>query len=68
MCIFDVYWKVHSLGELRINPTICHLLLYYVYVRLNIIREPLCPSLGAHDDSVGYYIGRLVLELMLVGG
>jgi len=26
---------------------------------------PLCPSSGAHDDSVGYHIGRLVLELLL---
>jgi len=24
------------------------------------------PSSGAHDDSVGYHIGRLVLELLLV--
>ena len=28
---------------------------------------PLCPSSGAHDDSVGYHIGRPVLELLLVG-
>jgi hypothetical protein len=28
---------------------------------------PLCPSSGAHDHSVGYYIGRLVLELLLDG-
>jgi len=28
---------------------------------------PLCPSSGAHDDSVGYHIGCLVLELLLVG-
>ena len=47
------------------NPTRCHLLLYYV--RLNMFRAPLCPSSGAHDDSVGYHIGRLVLELLLVG-
>jgi len=26
------------------------------------------PSPGAHNDSIGYYIGRLVLELLLVGG
>ena len=25
------------------------------------------PSSGAHDDSVGYHIGRLVLELLLDG-
>ena len=28
---------------------------------------PLCLSSGAHDDSVGYNIGRLVLELLLDG-
>ena len=27
-----------------------------------MIRAPLCPSSGAHDDSVGYHIGCLVLE------
>jgi len=31
-----------------------------------MFRAPLCPSLGAYDDSVGYHIGRLVLELLLV--
>jgi len=25
-------------------------------------------SSGAHDDSVGYHISRLFLELLLVGG
>jgi len=25
-----------------------------------MFRAPLCPSSGAHDDSVGYHIGRLV--------
>jgi len=35
---------------------------------LNMFRGPLCPSSGAHDDSIGYHIGRLVLELLLVGG
>ena len=49
------------------NPTRCLLLIYYAYVRLNMFRAPLCPSSGAHDDSVGYHIGRLVLELLLVG-
>jgi len=49
------------------NPTRCHLLLYYAYVRLNMFRATLCPSSGAHDDSVGYHIGPLVLELLLVG-
>jgi len=43
------------------------LIIYYVYVRLNMFRAPLCPSSGAHDDSVGHHIGRLVLELPLVG-
>jgi hypothetical protein len=32
-----------------------------------MFRAPLCPSSGAHGDSVGYHIGRLVLELLLVG-
>ena len=49
------------------NPTICHLLFYYTYVRLNMFPAPLCPSSGVHDDSAGYSIGRLVLELLLVG-
>jgi len=34
---------------------------------LNMFRAPLYPSSGARDDSVGYHIGRLVLELLLVG-
>ena len=41
---------------------------YYAYVKHNMFRAPLCPSSGAHDDSVGYHIGRPVLELLLVGG
>jgi len=32
-----------------------------------MFRAPLCPASAAHDDSVGYHIGRLVLELLLVG-
>jgi len=32
-----------------------------------MFRAPLCPSSGAHDDSDGYHIGRLVLELLLDG-
>ena len=36
-------------------------------VRLNMFRTPLCPSSVAHDDSVGYHIGHLVLELLLDG-
>jgi len=31
-----------------------------------MFRAPLCPSSGAHDDSVGYHIDHLVLELLLV--
>jgi hypothetical protein len=31
-----------------------------------MFRAPLRPASGAHDDSVGYHIGRLVLELLLV--
>ena len=34
------------------NPTRCHLLLYCAYVMLNMFWAPLCPSSGAHDDSV----------------
>jgi len=49
-------------------PTRCHLLLYYAYFRLNMFWAPLCPSSEAHNDSVGYHIGRLVLVLLLVGG
>ena len=33
---------------------------------LNTFRAPLCPSSGDHDDSVGYHIGRLVPELLVV--
>jgi hypothetical protein len=47
------------------NPTRCHLLLYYAYVRLNMFREPLCPSSGAHDGSVGYHSGRLVMLIFM---
>ena len=32
-----------------------------------MFRAPLCPSSGAHDLSVGYHIGRLFLDLLLVG-
>ena len=32
-----------------------------------MFRAPLCPLSGAHDDSVGYHIGRLALELLLDG-
>jgi len=35
-------------------------------ITLNMFRAPLCPSSGAHDDSVGYHIRRLVLELLRV--
>ena len=40
---------------------------YFIVLGLNMFREPLCPSSGAHDDSVCYHIGRLVLELVLDG-
>ena len=33
-----------------------------------MFRAPLCTSSGAQDDSIRYHIGRLVLELLLVGG
>ena len=32
-----------------------------------MFRAPLCPSPGAHDNSVGYRIGSLVLKLLLDG-
>ena len=64
---FDVYWTVHHIDNCRIKSTRCHLLLYYAYVSLNMFWAPLCPSSGAHDDSVDYHIGRLVLELLLIG-
>ena len=32
-----------------------------------MFQAPLCPSSGVHDSSVSYHIGRLVLELLLVG-
>jgi len=32
-----------------------------------MFRAALRPSSGAHDDSVGYHIGLLVLELLLDG-
>ena len=40
----------------------------YAYVRLNMFWAPLFPSSEAHNDSIGYHIGHLVLELLLVGG
>jgi len=32
-----------------------------------MFRATLCPLSGSHNDSVGYHIGRLVLELLLDG-
>jgi hypothetical protein len=32
-----------------------------------MFQTQLCPSSGADDDSVGYHIGCLVLEKLLVG-
>ena len=32
-----------------------------------MFRASLCPSSGAHDNNLGYHIGRLVFELLLVG-
>jgi len=31
-----------------------------------MFRAPLSPSTGAHDDSVGYHIGRLVPDRRLL--
>jgi hypothetical protein len=66
--IWDVVLNNSKLLNEEQNPTRCHLLLYYAYVRFNMFRAPLCPSSVVHDDSVGYHIGCLVLELLLVGG
>jgi len=43
LCFFADRHYMHQLNW-RKNPTRCHLLLYYAYVRLNMFREPLCPS------------------------
>jgi len=32
-----------------------------------MFQAPLCSLSGPHDDSVGYHIGRLVLEFLLDG-
>jgi hypothetical protein len=56
---------------LQINeeePTRCCLVFYYTYDRVNMIQAPLCPSSGAHDYTVEYHMGRLVLRLLIVGG
>jgi len=50
------------------KPTRCHLLFYYTSYRLNIFQALLCPSSGARDYDVDYNIGRLVLDLLYVGG
>ena len=50
---------MHTLVQIKSN--------YYAYVWLNKFRAPLRPSSGAHDDGVGYHVGRLVLELLLDG-
>jgi len=52
-------------NKIQLDATYYFIMLMF---RLNKFRPPLCPSSGAHDDSVGYHIGRLVLELLLVGG
>ena len=50
------------------KPTRCHLLFYCTSCRLNMFRALLCPSSGARDYDVDYYIGRFVLGLLYVGG
>ena len=42
---------------------------YFIMLMLGstCIGHHFAPSSGAHDDSVGYRIGRLVLELLMVG-
>jgi len=46
------------------EPNRCYLLFYCTYDTFNIFRELVCPSSGAHDYNVDYYIGRLVLGLL----
>jgi len=50
------------------KPTRHHLLFYRTSYRLNMFRALLCPSSGARDYDVHYYIGRFVLGLLYVGG
>ena len=42
-----------------------HLDAAYYFIMLMLGSTPLCPLSGAHDDSLGYHIGRLVLEFLL---
>jgi hypothetical protein len=41
---------------------------YYTYERLNMFREELCPSSGAHDYISDYRMDHLILRLLMVGG
>jgi hypothetical protein len=50
------------------EPTRCYLVFYYAYDRLNMFREALRPSSGAHDYISNYHMDRLILRLLVVGG
>jgi hypothetical protein len=50
------------------EPTICYLVFYYTYDRLNMFRAALCLLSGAHDYISDYHMDRLILRLLIVGG
>jgi hypothetical protein len=50
------------------EPTGCFLVFYYTYDRLNMFREALCPSSGAHEYISDYHMDLLIFRLLMVGG
>jgi hypothetical protein len=52
----------------EVESTRCYLVFYYTYERLNMFREALCPSSGAHDYISDYHMDRPILRLLMVGG
>jgi hypothetical protein len=50
------------------DPTRCYLVFYYTYDMLNMFRARLCPSSGAHNYTVAYHMGFLILGLLMVSG
>ena len=48
--------------------TRCHFIFYCNSYKLNMFRALLCPSSGGRDYDVVYHIGRVVLNLLCVGG
>ena len=55
---FDVWLTVHRGSLWNKKPTRCHLVLYLflLYKLLNIFRATLCPSSGADDLVVFFYV------------